>query len=92
VAGETAERQFGLMQRNNAIGLKAYGGVVGQLDQNPMERHPIDMDRVREVARKLVALYATEALPRARELENSSSVKAFAEAVTIEVKRILGLS
>ena len=57
-----------------------------------MERHPIDMDRVREVARKLVALYATEALPRARELENSSSIKAFAEAVTIEVKRILGLS
>lgn len=80
------------MQRNNAIGLKAYGGVVGQLDQNSMERHPIDMDRVREVARKLVALYATEALPRARELEKSSSVKAFAEAVTIEVKRILGLS
>lgn len=57
-----------------------------------MERHPIDMDRVREVAGKLVALYATEALPRARELENSSSVKVFAEAVTIGVKRILGLS
>lgn len=57
-----------------------------------MEQHPIDMDRVREVARKLVSIYATEALSRAGELEKSSSVKAFAKAVTIEVKRILELS
>jgi len=57
-----------------------------------MERHPINSNRVREVARKLVALYATEALVRAKALEKTSSVKAFAEAVTMEVAHMLGIS
>lgn len=57
-----------------------------------MELPPIDGARVREVAQRLVQLYAVDALKRARQLEKTSSVRAFSEAVTKEVERILGLS
>lgn len=54
-----------------------------------MVRPPLDISRVKEAAQKLVDLYATEALDRAKRIEKLSVVKSFAKAVRLEVQRIL---
>lgn len=65
---------------------------TGQKAKILMGRPPVTNPRAREVAEKLVELYATEAVAKAREMEKISSVLEFAKDVTKEVERILKLS